>query len=225
MTPSQDLTERTSPGLHSVVFATLRRARPAPARVLDLGAGSGAWANRLLEAGYDVTALERPDGGYAGSAPLVVGDLNQDFASRLHSRAFDLLTCIEVIEHLENPRHLLREARRLLAPNGLLVVTTPNIESTAGRLRFLWTGELRHFGRDPVFNEPTHITPIHTLMFERALRDVGLRVVEHGYEEELASGSRWPFRALASVLDPVLRGPRGGNNHIYVLTEERGRPA
>jgi hypothetical protein len=59
-------------------------------------------------------------------------------------------------------------------------------------------------------------------MFERALLDVGLRVVKHGYEQELASGSRWPFRALASVLDPLLGGLRGGNNHIYVLAEERG---
>jgi SAM-dependent methyltransferase len=172
-----------------------------------------------------VTALERTDGGYFGSAPLIVGDLNEDFASRLSSQVFDLLTCIEVIEHLENPRHLLRGAQRLLAPNGLLVITTPNIESTAGRLRFLWTGELRHFGRDPVFNEPTHITPIHTLMFERALLDVGLRVVEHGYEEELASGSRWPFKTLASMLDPLLRGPRGGNNHIYVLAAGQGHEA
>src|SRR5690242_5641334 len=151
-----DLAERTSPGLHSVVFATLIRVRPPPARALDLGAGSGAWANRLLGAGYDVTALERPDGGFFGSAPLVLGDLNEDFASQLGSRAFDLLTCIEVIEHLENPRHLLPGARRLLAPNGPLLITTSNIESTAGRLRFLWTGELRHFGRNPVFNEPTH---------------------------------------------------------------------
>ena len=216
------LAERTSPGLHGLVFETLRRVRPPPARVRDLGAGTGAWANRLRDSGYEVTALERPDGGYVGSAPLVVGDLNDEFASRFDTRHFDLLTCIEVVEHVENPRNLLRGARRLLAPGGLVVVTTPNIESTAGRLRFLWTGELRHLGRDPAFNEPTHITPIHTLMFERALVDVGLRVVEHGYERELASGSRWPFQVLACVLNPLLRGPRGGNNHIYVLAEERG---
>ena len=222
MRQSNELAERTSPGLHAVVFETLTRLRPAPARVLDLGAGTGAWANRLLEAGYEVTALERPNGGYAGSAPLVLGNLNEEFVSQFGSRRFDLLTCMEVIEHVENPRHLLRGARRLLSPGGLVVITTPNIESTAGRLRFLWTGELRHFGRDPAFNEPTHITPIHTLMFERALDDVGLRILEHRYEREMASGSRWPFQVLASVLEPLLRGPRGGNNHIYVLAEEPG---
>jgi SAM-dependent methyltransferase len=149
---------------------------------------------------------------------VVEGDLNEEFATRFGENRFDVVTCIEVIEHVENPRHLLRNARRLLSPGGILLMTTPNIESTAGRLRFLWTGELRHFGRDPAFNEPTHITPIHTLMLERALEDVGLRVVEHCYDRPLASGSRWLPALLARLVDPVLRGPRGGNNHIYGLT-------
>ena len=219
MTTERQLAERTIPGLHATLFDLLLRLRGAPASVLDLGAGTGAWANRLAVAGYQVTALERPNAGYAGSASLVEGDLNEDFAELFGAKRFDLVTCIEVIEHVENPRHLLRNARRLLARGGMLVITTPNIESTAGRLRFLWTGELRHFGRDPRFNEPTHITPIHTLMFERAIDSVGLEVREHRYEQPMASGSRWPFQVLARVLDPLLRGSRGGNNHIYVLQE------
>jgi hypothetical protein len=119
-----------------------------------------------------------------------------------------------VIEYLENPRNLLRRARRLLASGGMLLVTTPNIESTAGRLRFLRTGELRHLGPALVFNEPTHITPIHTLMDERVVGEFGLRVLEHDYEEFLASGARWPFRVVASLLDGLRRGPRDGNTHI-----------
>jgi len=185
-----------------------------------LGAGTGAWAERLQRAGYDVIAVEKAAEHYGASAPLVQADLNEEFASRFGTTRFDVLTCIEVIEHVENPRHLLRSARRLLNPDAVMVVTTPNIESTAGRLRFLWTGELRHFGRDPTFNEPTHITPIHTLMFERALGDVGLRVVEHRYQRKWTTGSRWPFMVLSRLLDPFLRGTRGGDNHIYVLRHD-----
>lgn len=219
MTGEQSLVELTLPGLHAVVFETLVRLRSPPARVLDLGAGTGAWANRLHRAGYAVTALEKTGEHYAGSAPLVLADLNADFAARLGEERFDILTCIEVIEHVENPRHLLRNARQLLNPGGLIVITTPNIESTAGRLRFLWNGELRHFGRDSRFSNETHITPIHTLMFERALDDVGLQVLQHRYERDRSSGSRVPFMLLARLLDPLLRGPRGGDNHIYVVKE------
>jgi 2-polyprenyl-3-methyl-5-hydroxy-6-metoxy-1,4-benzoquinol methylase len=150
----------------------------------------------------------------AGSARLLTADFNEDFASQFGSQRYDLVACSEVIEYLENPRNLLRRAKRLLASGGMLLVITPNIESTAGRLRFLRTGKLRHLGPASVFNEPTHTTPIHTLMFERVLGEFGLRVPEHDYEEFLGSSSRWPFRVVASLLDPLLRGPRGGDTHI-----------
>jgi SAM-dependent methyltransferase len=221
VTAERELVELTIPGLHSVVFETVMRLRPPPARVLDLGAGTGAWADRLQRSGFDVTALERTNAYYGASVPLVLADLNDDFAAQLGPARFDIITCIEVVEHIENPRHLLRSARRLTNPGGLVVVTTPNIESTAGRLRFLWTGELRHFGRDPAFNEQTHITPIHSLMFQKALGDVGLHEVEHRYERDMTSGSRWLFGLLALALNPLLRGPRGGDNHIYVLSDRR----
>jgi SAM-dependent methyltransferase len=211
------LEERTIPGLHARVFEMLRGHCLPPAEVLDLGAGSGAWANRLADHGYRVTAVERDSAGYRGAAPLLVADLNKAFSSLFGGRRFDLITCLEVIEHVENPRHLLREARSLLKSGGLLIVTTPNFQSVVGRLRFLWTGELRHFGRDARFNEPTHISPLHTLMFERALADSGLSVREHAYDRLKASGSRWPFRLIASMLEPVLRGSKGGDTHIFVL--------
>jgi SAM-dependent methyltransferase len=213
---SSALEERAIPGLHEAAFATLYRQRPPPASVIDLGAGSGAWANRLSKSGYSVTAVERDGKQYRGSAPLVIANLNRDFAHLL-AGPVDVVTCLEVIEHVENPRHLLRESRTLLAQDGMLLVTTPNFESVAGRLRFLWTGELRHFGRDPRFNEPTHISPLHTLMFERAVADAALRIRGHRFNSSHATGSRWPFLALARLLRPMLRGALGGDNHIYVL--------
>jgi 2-polyprenyl-3-methyl-5-hydroxy-6-metoxy-1,4-benzoquinol methylase len=211
------LEERTIPGLHSLVFDKVRTRRPPPASVLDLGAGTGAWANRLLAAGYSVTAIERPYGGYRGNAPFVAADLNTDFLGLLGERKFDLITCLEVIEHVENPTQLLRSVRHLLASNGLAVFTTPNFESTAGRLRFLWTGELRAFGKDPRFNEPSHISPIHSLLFQKALASAGLAIVEASFDRPLASGSRWPFRLAARLLDPFLRGSRGGDIHLFFV--------
>jgi hypothetical protein len=48
MKASDQLVQRTGPGLHPVVFDTLRRVRPPPARVLDVGVGTRPWSNWRL---------------------------------------------------------------------------------------------------------------------------------------------------------------------------------
>ena len=73
--------------------------------------------------------------------------------------SFDLVTCTEVIEHLEHYRQTLREMHRVLKPAGRLVVTTPNILNLKSRIRFLIFGFYNLFG------------PLHTL--ESNLHDTG----------------------------------------------------
>jgi 2-polyprenyl-3-methyl-5-hydroxy-6-metoxy-1,4-benzoquinol methylase len=218
-TPSE-LQARTVPGLHDEVLAVFRRHLPAPARIADLGAGSGAWAARLVSQGYTLTAVERDAAFYRfAGAPLVVADLDQPFSHQLQG-SFDGLTAIEVIEHLENPRAFLRECHKLLAPQGLLVLTTPNIENVAARLQFLATGNLRMFGRDPRFNDPTHITPIHTFMLERMLRDTGFQLIEHTFNRPRPTVTRSLNRLLTRLMEPLLRGLKGGDCHIFVMRKQ-----
>jgi 2-polyprenyl-3-methyl-5-hydroxy-6-metoxy-1,4-benzoquinol methylase len=213
---SAPLVERTAPGLHQHVMPLLLRIAPPPATVLDLGAGTGAWAERLVEYGYLATAVERDRSSFAAAVvPVTEADLNTNF-SRLLPGRFDVITAIEVIEHLENPRQFLRECAALLIDGGRVIVTTPNVESATGRLRFMFTGELRHFGRDTRFSDGTHITPIHTLMFERIAADAGLRVVHHEtYNAQVTS--RASSRVLAALVRPLMRNVHGGDNHIFVL--------
>ncbi|WP_224364791.1 class I SAM-dependent methyltransferase [Hyalangium versicolor] len=206
--------------MHDAVSAVLRRHLPAPARVVDLGAGSGAWASRLVSQGYTVTAVERDTSFYRFSgAPLVAADLNEPFSARLQG-SFDGLTAIEVIEHLENPRAFLRECNKLLEPRGRMVLTTPNIENVPARLQFLATGNLRMFGRDPRFNDPTHITPIHTFMLERMLKDTGFELVEHAFNQPHPTGTRPLNRLITRLVGPLLRGLKGGDCHIFVLRKQ-----
>jgi SAM-dependent methyltransferase len=55
----------------------------------------------------------------------IVGDVAR-LSELCKGRTFDTIICAELVEHLENPYALLRELAPLLAPNGRLIVSTPN---------------------------------------------------------------------------------------------------
>jgi SAM-dependent methyltransferase len=96
------------------------------ARILDAGCGSGR--NMLELARYgEVTGIELSDIAIDAARARGVGEvvsgsvIDMPFADG----SFDLAVCLDVIEHLENDRRALRELRRVVAPDGVLVVTVP----------------------------------------------------------------------------------------------------
>jgi hypothetical protein len=104
-----------------------------------------------------------------------------------------------------------------LRPGGIAILTTPNVENVAGRLKFLVRGEVRAMDR----NSPEHITPIHLELFARQIVPAsGLVMLRHFVYPPNAfplTGRRWmiPFFRL---LMPLLRGPAlAGDTHFFVL--------
>ncbi|MFP6563266.1 MAG: class I SAM-dependent methyltransferase [Myxococcota bacterium] len=96
-------------------------------RVLDLGSGSGYGTAALAGPPSLLVGLDRvhPDAGArVEDNHFVRGDLN---AMPLASDSFDLIVSFQVIEHLEDPTLYLEAMSRLLRPDGLAVVTTPNL--------------------------------------------------------------------------------------------------
>jgi ubiquinone/menaquinone biosynthesis C-methylase UbiE len=100
-------------------------------RVLDVGCGAGYGAVELSRSAAMVSALDVAEealscakaGDAAGSISWVQGSAA---ALPFASGSFDLVVAFEVIEHLEAWRTMLEEIRRLLAPGGRFVVSTPN---------------------------------------------------------------------------------------------------
>jgi SAM-dependent methyltransferase len=100
-------------------------------RVLDAGCGAGYGSAELARAAERVVGVDRAPGAIEfARAHYAAPNLTFEEASceaLPHSDgSFDLVVAFEVIEHLEDWRGFLREVRRVLAPNGQLVVSTPN---------------------------------------------------------------------------------------------------
>ena len=171
--------EWTPNGLHQFVGESLivRYARPG-LKAIDLGSGGGAMAERMHGLGCEVVSADLSAKGYEAKLPHITIDLNQpDFASVLGPNAYDLITAIEVIEHLESPISFLRNVRRMLSVGGVAIISTPNVDSLPTRLRFLQTGKIRMMDDR---GEPTHISPVFfDLLEQKFLPLTGLRLREH----------------------------------------------
>jgi 2-polyprenyl-3-methyl-5-hydroxy-6-metoxy-1,4-benzoquinol methylase len=147
-------------------------------RVADLGCGQGALSIELARRGFDVFCADMsPDHFRMQEVPGThhyLIDLNGGLPHR--DRAFDVVCAVEIIEHLENPRHFLRECRRIVKDNGLVIVTTPNVLSLASRLSFLFRGCLIYFNQGE-YERNNHISPLRLTDFANMFREVGLALV------------------------------------------------
>jgi 2-polyprenyl-3-methyl-5-hydroxy-6-metoxy-1,4-benzoquinol methylase len=156
MSESPILEERTIGGLHDfLIREVLPKYAKDGQRAVDLGAGSGALAVRLRALGLAVLAVDIDTEGFKASIPFRRLDLNDtNFAAALLEKgSFDLVTAVEVIEHLESPTNFLRNVCRLLNLTGVAIVTTPNVDNLPARVKFLLRGRLR--GWTSLANEPT----------------------------------------------------------------------
>jgi len=75
---------------------------------------------------------------------LLPGTENPEYNLFERKEHFDIVIASEVFEHMTNPSHLIKVAHDILKPNGVLLVTTPNLAWVRNRVLLL-------FGRSPNF--------------------------------------------------------------------------
>jgi 2-polyprenyl-6-hydroxyphenyl methylase/3-demethylubiquinone-9 3-methyltransferase len=103
-------------------------------RVLDVGCGGGLLSEGLAASGAAVTGLEPGEGAVnAARAHLAVSGLEVDYRQAELGdflaeapAPFDVITCMEVLEHVPDPAELMRQCADLLKPGGLLFFATLN---------------------------------------------------------------------------------------------------
>lgn len=176
---------------------------PSPVRLLDLGSGSGDFAREVSQIRPDaeILGLDLSASGVAMAGRKVPRGrfFQQDFTQPLTSAAYapyrawaTHAVCAEVLEHVDDPAEVLRNASRLMAPGCHLVVTVPGGPMSAFD---------RHIG---------HRAHFRASRLEATLRAGGFRV------EDLR-GAGFPFFNLYR-LAVIVRGEK----LIEDASEQRG---
>lgn len=108
----------------------LAHLKPQGQRVLDLGCGGGLLTESLAAAGFKMTGLDADSASiFAAQAHARESSFDIDYvcsAVEIYDGTFDAVTCMEMLEHVDNPALILSHAARLLKPDGLLLVSTIN---------------------------------------------------------------------------------------------------
>jgi len=151
------------PDVHAVVASTRKP-------VLDLGAGRGEWLELLAGEGLAAEGVD--------SNPIQIGEAaewnivvhNDDFRAFLSKCApgsFAVISAFQLVEHLpfDTLMWLAREAMRVLAPGGFLLIETPNPRNVL-------------VGATTFHADPTHIKPLPPEVLETLLESVGYHPVD-----------------------------------------------
>lgn len=148
-------------------------------RALDVGCGAGLLCEPLARLGAAVTGIDAAAENIAAArAHAALSGLTIDYRAggveALAGETFDLVTSLEVIEHVAAPGTFVAGLAAALAPGGLLILSTPN-RTALSRLAMITIGE--GLGRIPrgthdweKFLTPDELTEL--------LEDAGLKVID-----------------------------------------------
>jgi SAM-dependent methyltransferase len=165
------------------LFAGLIRGQ-SRADVLDLGCGEGRLAVRLAQQGHRVTAadvsprnlasVQRLSAEHQVQINTITCNIEESIGP-FGQNTYDIIYCMDVIEHLKSPVTGLSQIRKLLRPDGQLIIHTPNCFSLFRMLHYFL-----HPRRLVDYYQPANLGDLHFqtydyLTIEKTLNFVGLK--------------------------------------------------
>lgn len=172
-------------GLHDVGFDALPPGRFAAGSFLDIGCATGMLVEHMRDLGWKAKGVEICEasvryGVERRGVDIALGTLEEmGFADG----SFSVVHFSHVIEHVPDPAGMLREVRRILAADGMALVTTPNINGLQAHL----------FGSRWRSAIADHLTLFTKRTLRRMLEQTGFRVLKTVTWGGLAAGTAPPL--------------------------------
>ena len=184
---------------------------PDRAGALDIGAGDGAFLERLLALGFTHVVGFEPSEAARRSAPpqLLPAIRDKPFLpGAVEERAFSLVTCLQTIEHVPAPLELAREAHRVLEAGGAFLVVCHDRGAWSARLlgRRSPIYDIEHL---QLFDRSTVRGLLERAGFERITVESLVNRYPIGYWLRLARAPRAVVRRLGRLSSLPLAAPAG----------------
>jgi len=218
-------------GLHDQICFLVKRLfeNKKHIKILDIATGEGALSYRLYNEGFeniDAVDIDSKNFKYHNLIKFFELDLNNyqsvcNFEKNNYQK-YDLILGIETIEHLENPWQYLRLLKGLVKKDGLIIMSTPNINSIYSKVSFLIFDYFFQFSYESL--EYGHINPISSLEMQIICNNLGLKI------ERIFPGGTYPiiwikrdliFSFIYSFSNVVLslftKGMKYGWCNIYII--------
>jgi 2-polyprenyl-3-methyl-5-hydroxy-6-metoxy-1,4-benzoquinol methylase len=164
----QEVNARTNAQWFADIIGYVKKCHTTP-KALDVGSGYGYLLRHLYKMGYHVEGVEvsHKETQFAQKWPFKTHEGTLDKAT-LNHRAYDLVTCFEVIEHIVEPVPFLITIRDVLAEHGILILVTDNFSSDC----------VKRFGPAfPKWIPHSHVSHFNGATLQMAVQKAGMKVL------------------------------------------------
>lgn len=145
----------------------LINTQAAKGRLLDIGAGTGDFLVTAQKDGWQTTGIE--PSAKAKTIAQSKGVTFVEALSDLDNQSFDVITMWHVLEHVPNLHEYISELKRLIKPNGTIVIAVPNFKSF----------DAEYYGKYwAAFDVPRHIWHFSKTTIEKLFAEKGMKLTE-----------------------------------------------